>query len=38
MKDWQIDTLIGIAGGLLVGVFIVVLSALDGGGLPLPGK
>lgn len=38
MKEWQIQTLIGIGGGLLVGVFVLVVSALDGGGLPLPGK
>lgn len=38
MKEWQIQTLIGIGGGLLVGVFILALTAVDGGGLPLPGK
>lgn len=38
MKDWQIDTLIGIAGGLFVGLCILGLTIFDGGSLTMPGK
>lgn len=36
VKEWQKETLIGIAGGLFVGLIVLLISMPDG--IPLPGK